>query len=76
MGRPDPEEALNNFIKERAKEAESQKKRFIALMKNICHQNDGFRFKADVKVKETNMERALLRVKEKMIKDIYGKVEI
>lgn len=73
-GRPDPEKALDNFIRERAKEAESQQNRFITLMRGICHKNGGFLFKAGVKVKKSNMERAILRVKEKMLKDIFGKV--
>jgi hypothetical protein len=55
-GRPDPEEALDNFIRERAKEAESQQKRFITLMKDICSKNGDFLFKAGVKVKKSNME--------------------
>jgi hypothetical protein len=45
-------------------------------MKNICDKNGGFRFKADVKIKEKNKEKALLRVKEKMLKDIFSKTKI
>jgi hypothetical protein len=45
VGLSDPEKALNNFIMERAKEAKSQKKRYVTLLKNICEKNGGFRFK-------------------------------
>jgi hypothetical protein len=41
-------------------------------MKDICDKNGGFHFKAGVKVKAKNQENSLLRVKEKMLKDIFG----
>jgi hypothetical protein len=45
-------------------------------MKDICDKNGGFHFKAGVKVKVKNMENSLLRVKEKMLKDIFGEQKL
>lgn len=40
-------------------------------MKKVCQQNDGFRFKAGVKIKDISETKALLRIKEKMFAKIY-----
>jgi hypothetical protein len=45
-------------------------------MKSICDKNGGFRFKADVKIKEINQEKALLRIKEKILRDIFAKTKL
>jgi hypothetical protein len=45
-------------------------------MKDICDKNGGFHFKAAIKVKVKNQENSLLRVKEKMFKDIFGEQKL
>lgn len=56
----------------RAEEAALQKERFAKMMKGICDKNGGFRFKAGLKLKDRSQESSLLRIKYKMLKDMYG----
>jgi hypothetical protein len=41
-------------------------------MKDICDKKGGFHFKASGKINKNNLEKAILRVMEKMFKDIFG----
>lgn len=49
-GAEDPQETLDNFIMKRADESLVHLKRFTSLMKEICLDNGGFRFKSGVKI--------------------------
>ena len=57
---------------ERAKESMQHYERFYSLIKEICYKNDGFGFKAGVKIKDISQKTALLRIKEKMLTNIYN----
>lgn len=61
---------------ERAKDSLSQFDRFRPIVKNVCEKYDGYRFKAGVKIKNRNQTKALVRIKEKMLADVYNQVEL
>ena len=63
--------ALNDFIMERAAESKSHYEKFYNLIKEICLKNNGFGMKAGLKIQSLSQKTALLRIKEKMLKDIY-----
>jgi len=65
------EKALNDFIMERAKESMEHYDKFNSIIKDICYKNDGFRFKSGVKIRDVKQKSALLRIKEKMLSNIY-----
>lgn len=52
---------------ERATEAKLYFDSFQKLMKAMCNKNNGYRFKAGVKIKDRSEVKALLRIKEKML---------
>lgn len=56
---------------ERANQAKAQFNRFYKLIKAICQNNDGYRFKANVKIKDITENKALIRIKEKIFARIY-----
>ena len=56
---------------ERAKESMEHFDKFYTLTKEMCYKNDGFGFKAGVKIKNISQKSALLRIKEKMLTNIY-----
>lgn len=57
---------------ERANQSNNQFSRFYKLMKKICQNNDGYRFKANVKIKHKTENKALIRIKEKIFAKIYA----
>ena len=65
------ETALNNLIMEQANKSLKNYDKFYSLVKKICYNNDGFGFKAGVKIKNISQKTALLRIKEKMLTNIY-----
>jgi len=56
---------------ERAKESMEQYNKFNSIIKKICYKNNGFRFKSGVKIRDMKQKSALLRIKEKMLSNIY-----
>ena len=68
--------ALDNFIMSRAEESMKHFDRFSNTMKDLCYKNDGFRFKAGVKIKSKTQAKALTRIKEKMLADIFSQVQL
>jgi hypothetical protein len=56
----------------RAEESLRRFEDFSSMMKDICYKNDGFRFKAGVKIKDKSQSKALTRIKEKMLSDIFS----
>lgn len=48
---------------------------FRHLVKENCEKNDGYRLKMGVKIKERTQTKALVRIKEKMLADVFGSVE-
>ena len=65
------EMALNDFIMQRAKESMEQYHKFNSNIKAICYNNGEFRFKSGVKIRDMKQKSALLRIKEKMLSNIY-----
>ena len=53
-----------------AEEAKQKYDEFYDFLHEICEKNDGFHFKSGLKIKERSEKKALLRIKEKMLKDI------
>jgi hypothetical protein len=64
--------ALNEFIMERAAESKYHYEKFYSLIKKICVRNNGFGMKAGLKIQSLSQKTALLRIKEKMLKDLYN----
>lgn len=56
----------------RAEESIRRFEDFTNIMKDICYKNDGFRFKAGLKIKDKTQSKALTRIKEKMLSDIFS----
>ena len=48
---------------ERANESLEHFDKFYSITKEMCYKNDGFGFKAGVKIKNINQKSALLRIK-------------
>jgi hypothetical protein len=48
---------------EKADESVANLKRFLDLIRPICEDNGGFRFKAGVKISKRTQRNALLRIK-------------
>lgn len=49
---------------------------FRHLVKENCEKNDGYRLKMGVKIKERTQTKALVRIKEKMLADVFGAVKV
>ena len=70
------EERLTDFIMEVAQESMENLGSFRHLVKDSCEDNDGYRLKMGVKIKERTQEKALVRIKEKMLADVFGAVKV
>jgi hypothetical protein len=61
---------------ERARESIDHLEQFNSIIKDICYKNDGYHFKSGVKIKNKSQSKALLRIKEKMLSNIYNEVDL
>jgi hypothetical protein len=61
---------------ERAEEAKRHYDEFNTFMREVCEKNDGFHFKSGLKIKKRSEKKALLRIKEKMLKDIFSEDQL
>lgn len=61
---------------ERAEESKKHYEEFNRFMREVCEKNDGFHFKSGLKIKNRSETRALLRIKEKMLKDIFSEDQL
>jgi hypothetical protein len=57
---------------ERAAESKNHYEKFYNIIKEVCVRNSGFGMKAGLKIQSLSQKTALLRIKEKMLKDIYS----
>jgi hypothetical protein len=61
---------------ERAAESKHHYEKFYNLIKDVCVKNNGFGMKAGLKIQSLSQKTALLRIKEKMLKDIYSEKKL
>ena len=45
-------------------------------MHEFCKKNNGFNFKSGLKIKDKSEKKALLRIKEKILKEIYTEIQL